>query len=92
MSLELVSELWNHIKLGMPKVDRESTADFIVNMLVENGFDSEEIRDAFIGDATIKNSIIEYFGDEEVNEKDINDLYDDYDDYDDEDVDEDDWN
>lgn len=61
MSLELVAELWNHIKTGMPKVDRESTAEFIVSMLAENGIDAEEIREAFVGDIYIKNAMLSYF-------------------------------
>ena len=66
MSLDLVVELWNHIKTGMPRVDRDSTADFIVNMLAENGIESEEIKEYFGTDTDIKNALLSYFGDEDL--------------------------
>jgi hypothetical protein len=65
MSLDLVAELWNHIKVGMPKVDRDSTAEFIVNMLSEHGLESEDIRELFGSDSDIKAAVIEHFGNED---------------------------
>jgi hypothetical protein len=66
MSLELVAELWNHIKSGMPQVERDSTAEFIVNMLAENGIESEEIKEHFSADSDIKNALLSYFGEEDL--------------------------
>ena len=62
MSLELVAELWNHIKSGMPKVDRDSTAEFIVSMLAENGIEYEEIKEVFGGDSDIRDALLSYYG------------------------------
>jgi hypothetical protein len=50
----------------MPRVDRDSTADFIVNMLAENGIESEEIKEYFGTDTDIKNALLSYFGDEDL--------------------------
>lgn len=83
MSLYLVVELWNHIKTGMPRVDRDSTADFIVNMLAENGIESEEIKEYFGTDTDIKNALLSYFGDEDLGdweEEEFDDYEDDGDD------------
>jgi len=85
MSLELVSELWNHIKSGMPKVERESTADFIVNMFAEHGYSPEEIRDVFVADSDIKTAITEYFGEDEDEYEEDEDEYEEDDDYNDDD-------
>jgi len=68
MSLDLVAELWNHIKSGMPKVDRDSTAEFIVSMLAENGIESEEIKEVFGGDSDIRDALLSYFGQDDLGE------------------------
>jgi hypothetical protein len=86
MSLELVSELWDHVKTGMSKVDRESTADFIVTMFADHGFSSSEIKDVFATDTDIKNAIVEYFGEDEAEYEEDEDGYDEEDeDYEDDD-------
>ena len=83
MSLELVSELWDHVKSGMPKVERESTADFIVTMFAEHGFTAEEIRDVFGSDSEIKSAVTEYFGENEDEYSEDEDSYDEDEDYED---------
>lgn len=84
MSVQLAVELWNLIKDSIPYDDRDQLADSFVGIMVDHGYDLEEIRDEFINDSEIIQAVKYYVSNE--NESYEENKYDDS--YEDED---DDW-
>jgi hypothetical protein len=80
MSVDLASVVWEELKRYIGTLDRTEAADALVNLLVDSNFDSDEIRDAFRGDAEIKKALNAYISDQEDEDEEFDD-----DDYDDED-------
>jgi len=69
MPLDLASEIWSELKRHISTVDRAEAAENIVNVMIDNGYDSAEIRDAFKGDSDIKNVLSAYLDDQEDEEE-----------------------
>jgi len=80
MSVDLAAAVWEELKRYIGTLDRTEAADALVNLLVDSNFDSDEIRDAFRGDAEIKKALNAYISDQEDEDEEFDD-----DDYDDED-------
>ena len=80
MSVDLAAVVWEELKRYIGTLDRTEAADALVNLLVDSNFDSDEIRDAFRGDAEIKKALKAYISDQEDEDEEFDD-----DDYDDED-------
>ena len=76
MPLDLASEIWSELKRHISTVDRAEAAEAVVNVMIDNGYDSTEIRDAFKGDSEIKAVLSAYMDDHDDEEED-----DDYDEY-----------
>lgn len=76
MALEIVSEIWNYVKDGMSAHEREGLAEHMVTLMIENDYTPEEIREAFIGDSTIKSALQFYTDSEE--DYDSEDEYEEY--------------
>ena len=74
MPLDLASEIWSELKRHISTVDRSEAAEAVVNVMIDNGYDSAEIRDAFKGDSDIKHVLSAYIDDQEEEEEE----YDDY--------------
>jgi hypothetical protein len=82
MSVDLAAAVWEELKRYIGTLDRIEAADAMVNLLVDSNFDSDEIRDAFRGDAEIKKALNAYISDqedEEFEDDDLDDLDDDED-------------
>ncbi len=47
MSLDLVSEVWEALREHIDLGSRSDAADAIVNLLIDNNFEVDEIKDAF---------------------------------------------
>jgi hypothetical protein len=60
MPLDLASEIWSELKRHISTVDRAEAAEAVVNVMIDNGYDSAEIRDAFKGDTDIKHVLSAY--------------------------------
>ena len=58
--LSLLSELWSAIKSSVISTDRAQVTDTIVSVMVDHGYNSDDIRDAFRGDAEIVESLKYY--------------------------------
>ena len=78
MSLSLVSEVWDALRQHIQLADKVDAADTLVNLLIDQGYDADEIKENFRGDKEISNAL-SYFSQEE-----------EYEDYDEEEYDEDD--
>lgn len=64
MELDLANELWIELRRFISTGDRQDAVDSLVNLLVEQGYDAEDLRTAFKGDSEVKRAITEYFGDD----------------------------
>jgi hypothetical protein len=77
MSVDLAAAVWEELKRYIGTLDRTEAADAMVNLLVDSNFDSDEIRDAFRGDAEIKKALNAYISDREDDEEEFDDVDDD---------------
>lgn len=81
MAVDLVHDLWQELKRYISTVDRHEAADALVNLLVDNDYDAEQIRDGFKGDNDVKRALQSYLDDNEeevLDEEDEDDYDDDY--------------
>ena len=63
MSVDLAAAVWEELKRYIGPLDRTEAADAMVNLLIDSNFDSDEIRDAFRGDAEVKRALQGYLDD-----------------------------
>ena len=78
MSLEFVGEVWEALRNHIDFNERKDAADTFVNLLIENNYETDEIKDAFRGDREILTALKDYIAehdivedyDEEVDEED----------------------
>ena len=79
MAVDLVHEVWQELKRHISIADRAEAADSLINLLVDNDYDAEQIRDAFKGDNDVKRALQSFLDDaeEELDEED-DDYNDDY--------------
>lgn len=68
MGLDISAELWSELKNFILPTDRADAADTVVTMLIDAGFDADEIREAFKSDSDIKLAIADYIGDDEIDD------------------------
>lgn len=78
MAVDLVHDVWQELKRYIGSVDRNDAADTVINLLIDNDYDAEQIRDAFKGDNDIKRALQSYLDDAE--DEDLEEEDDDYDD------------
>lgn len=78
MAVDLAHDLWQELKRYISTPDRSDAADTLVNVLVDNDYDAEQIRDTFKGDSDVKKALQSYLDDmeEDLDEEDEDD-YDD---------------
>ena len=69
MSVQLAAELWVLVRDALPYDDREQLAEGIVGILVDHGFDLDDIRYEFTGDIDVEEAIKFYTDDVEVEEE-----------------------
>ncbi len=69
MSLDFVAEVWdairNHIDLNV----RKDAADTLVNLLIDNNYEADEIKDAFRGEKEILTALKDYVSEHEIEEE-----------------------
>ena len=82
MSLNFVAEVWEAIRSHIDFNERSDAADTLINLLFDNNYETDEIKDAFRGDKEMLSALKGY--------AEQNDVEDDYEEYDD-DVDTDEW-
>jgi len=80
-SLGMVAEVWDILRSHIDMNDRDDAADDLINLLIDNNYEADEIKDAFRGEKEILNALKNYIAEQEVYEED--------EEYDDE---EDEWN
>jgi hypothetical protein len=81
MSLDFVAEVWDALRTHIDINERKDAADSLVNLLIDNNYEADEIKEAFRGEKEILTALKDY-----VSEHDIEEEYEEYE----EDIDEDD--
>jgi hypothetical protein len=74
MSLDFVAEVWDALRDHIDLSSRSDAADTLVNLLIDNNYETDDIKDAF-NDKDIRNALKAY-----IEEHDLEEDYDDYDD------------
>ena len=82
MSLNFVAEVWEAMRSHIDFNERSDAADTLVNLLIDNNYETEDIKDAFRGDKEVLSALKGY--------AEQHDVEDDYEEYDD-DIDTDEW-
>jgi hypothetical protein len=81
MTLNFVAEVWDALHHHIDFNERKEAADTLVNLLIENNYETDDIKEAFRGEKEILTALKDYINEHEVEE---------YEDYD-EDSDDDEW-
>lgn len=63
MSVQLAAEIWGLVRDALPEEDVEQLADSLVGILVDSGFDLDDIRYEFSDDTDIQDAI-KYYADD----------------------------
>jgi hypothetical protein len=80
MSLDFVAEVWDALRTHIDFNDRSEAADSLVNLLIDNNYEAEDIKDAFKGEKEVLTALKEYMAQQDTEES--------YEDYDEDDADE----
>jgi len=86
MSLEFIVEVWDVLRSHIDLNDRTDAADSLINLLIDNNYEPQDIKDVFSGEKEVLNALKDY-----LEQHDIEDDLEEEDDYYDEDS-HDDWN
>ena len=81
MSLNFVAEVWDALRSHIDFNDRSDAADSLVNLLIDNNYEAEDIKDAFSGEKEVLTALKEYMAQQDNEES--------YEDYEEDDADED---
>ena len=82
MSLDFVAEVWDALRTHIDFNDRGDAADTLINLLIDNNYEADDIKNAFRGDKEMLKALKGYTDQHDAEE---------YEEYD-EDEDQDDWN
>ena len=82
MKLDFVAEVWDALRSHIDYNDRTDAADTLINLLVDNNYEAEDIKDAFKGDKEMLTALKENLAHQDTEES--------YEDYD-EDEDQEEW-
>jgi len=80
MNLDFVAEVWDALRSHIDFNDRSEAADSLVNLLIDNNYEAEDIKDAFSGEKEVLTALKEYMAQQDTEES--------YEDYDEDDADE----
>jgi len=80
MSLNLICEVWDAMRSHIDLNERNEAADTLVNLLVDNNFEADEIKEAFRGEKEVLNALKNYVNHQESDE-DFDEDYDEEDDW-----------
>ena len=71
MAVDLAYEIWIGLKPTWSSHDRADAAESLVNILIDNDYDAEQIRDVFKGDPDVRRALQSYLDDHD--EEDLDD-------------------
>lgn len=64
MSLEIVKEVWDGLKPIIQLADQQEAAETLINLLIDNDFESAEIKEMFRRDKDVM-AALDYFNSDE---------------------------
>lgn len=79
MSLSLVTEVWDVLRSHIDFNERSDAADSLVNFLIDNNYETDDIKDSFRGEKEILTALKSYIAENEI-EYDEEEEYDESDD------------
>ena len=82
MSLDFVAEVWDALRSHIDFNERSDAADTLINLLIDNNYEADDIKDAFRGDKEMLSALKGYAEEHNIEE--------DYEEYE-EDEDQEDW-
>jgi hypothetical protein len=82
MSLDFVAEVWDALRSHIDFNERSDAADTLINLLIDNNYEADDIKDAFRGDKEMLKALKGY-----AEQNDVEEEYEDYED----DTDTDEW-
>ncbi len=85
MSVDLAREIWHELRRYVSDVDHDDAAVTMVSVMADNGFDADEIMDAFKNDPDMRRVVADFFDTEDQDFDEDDDLDDGY--FDDDDLD-----
>lgn len=65
MSLDLISEIWDSMKIHMGPADVTTAADSLVDILIHNDYEAADIREAFIHCKLVRDAVSSYATEED---------------------------
>jgi hypothetical protein len=74
MKLDFVAEVWDALRSHIDFNDRTDAADSLINLLIDNNYEAEDIKDAFKGDKEMLTALKENLAHQDTEES-----YEDYD-------------
>ena len=69
MSLDFVSEVWDALRSHIDLNERTDAADSLINLLIDNNYEPEDIKDAFRGDKDLLSALKYYLEQHDVDEE-----------------------
>jgi hypothetical protein len=72
MSLDFVSEVWEALRSHIDPHERKDAADTLINLLIDNNYETDDIKDSFKGDKDISGAL-KYYADQHDQEEDYED-------------------
>ena len=68
MSLDFVSEVWDALRSHIDFNERAEAADSLINLLIDNNYEPEDIKDAFRGDKDLLSALKGYMSQHDIEE------------------------
>lgn len=69
MNLDFVAEVWDALRTHIDFNERKEAADTLVNLLIDNNFEADEIKDSFRGEKEILTALKDYVKEHETEEE-----------------------
>lgn len=69
MTINFIREIWDTLRNHMDSGDRNDAADSLINLLIDNNYESEDIKDAFRGDKEMLYALQGYIDHQEVEDE-----------------------
>ena len=63
MSLDFVAEVWDALKSHVDLNERKDAADTLVNILIDNSYETDDIKESFRGDKEVLQAL-KYYADQ----------------------------
>lgn len=66
MSVSFTAEVWEALRSHIDFNERKDAADTLVNLLIENNYEADEIKEAFHGEKEILTALKDYIAEHDI--------------------------